>query len=276
VTILFQITKRNKMKTSVRNIIASLFIGTTVFTAAAEEITTGSVVNANSQEVISYTVHHATCANTSNGSIDIEAANGATNFYSWDNGMNAEDISGLAAGTYRLKIETSTGEVLFASFEVTAPAVLEGMITQDNLHTSANLDVFVQGGTAPYTYTWNTGASTEDLVGITTEGVYEVNVTDANGCQLNIGTYVAFEAASIEEENAQFELYPNPNNGNGTITWTNAEVERVNVVNAAGQVVNSIAVENTTSVTFDGLTAGVYVAQVVTADHTQTIKFIVQ
>ncbi|MFM8243957.1 MAG: T9SS type A sorting domain-containing protein, partial [Crocinitomicaceae bacterium] len=74
----------------------------------------------------------------------------------------------------------------------------------------------------------------------------------------------------------QFELYPNPNNGNGTITWTNAEVERVNVVNAAGQVVNSIAVENTTSVTFDGLTAGVYVAQVVTADHTQTIKFIVQ
>jgi hypothetical protein len=50
----------------------------------------------------------------------------------------------------------------------------------------------------------------------------------------------------------------------------------VNVVNAAGQVVNSIAVENTTSVTFDGLTAGVYVAQVVTADHTQTIKFIVQ
>ena len=264
------------MKTSVRNIIASLFIGTTVFTAAAEEITTGSVVNANSQEVLSYTVHHATCANTSNGSIDIEAANGATNFYSWDNGMNAEDISGLAAGTYRLKIETSTGEVLFASFEVTAPAVLGGMITQDNLHTTANLDVFVQGGTAPYTYTWNTGASTEDLVGITTEGVYEVNVTDANGCQLNIGTYVAFEAASIEEENAQFELYPNPNNGNGTITWTKAEVERVNVVNAAGQVVNSIAVENTTSVTFDGLTAGVYVAQVVTADHTQTIKFIVQ
>ena len=264
------------MKTSVRNIIASLFIGTTAFTAAAEEITTGSVVNANSQEVISYTVHHATCANTSNGSIDIEAANGATNFYSWDNGMNAEDISGLAAGTYRLKIETSTGEVMFASFEVTAPAVLEGMITQDNLHTTVNLDVFVQGGTAPYTYTWNTGASTEDLVGITTEGVYEVNVTDANGCQLNIGTYVAFEAASIEEENAQFELYPNPNNGNGTITWTNAEVERVNVVNAAGQVVNSIAVENTTSVTFDGLTAGVYVAQVVTADHTQTIKFIVQ
>jgi hypothetical protein len=99
------------------------------------------------------------------------------------------------------------------------------MITQDNLHTAANLDVLVQGGTAPYNYTWNTGATTEDLVGITEEGIYEVNITDANGCQLNIGTYVAFEAASIEEAApASFELYPNPNNGNGTITWANAAV----------------------------------------------------
>ena len=190
--------------------------------------------------------------------------------------MNVEDISGLSAGVYRVKVETNLGEVIYASFTVEAPAVLEGMITQDNLFTAANLDVFVQGGSAPYTYEWNNGESTEDLVGITTEGVYEVNVTDAYGCQLNIGSYVALETASIVEETASFELYPNPSNGNGTITWNNATVEQINIVNAAGQVVSSIQVENTTSATFDGLTAGVYVAQVVTADHTQTIKFIVQ
>lgn len=264
------------MKTSLRNIITSLFIGTTVFTASAEEFTTGSVVNASNQEVFIYTVQHVTCANTSNGSIDIEATNGGTYIYSWDNGMNVEDISGLSAGVYRVKVETNFGEVIYASFTVEAPAVLEGMITQDNLFTAANLDVFVQGGSAPYTYEWNNGESTEDLVGITTEGVYEVNVTDAYGCQLNIGSYVALETASIVEETASFELYPNPSNGNGTITWDNATVEQINIVNAAGQVVNSIQVENTTSATFDGLTAGVYVAQVVTADHTQTIKFIVQ
>ena len=87
---------------------------------------------------------------------------------------------------------------------------------------------------------------------------------------------MSLETASIVEETASFELYPNPSNGNGTITWNNATVEQINIVNAAGQVVSSIQVENTTSATFDGLTAGVYVAQVVTADHTQTIKFIVQ
>ena len=206
------------MKTSLRNIIASLFIGTTAFNVNAENITTGSLVNTNNQEVITYTVHHTTCANTSNGSIDIEVANGAAYFFSWDNGMNAEDISGLAAGSYRLKIETNEGEILVASFDVEAPAELEGEISQDNL----------------------------------------------------------LSAVSITEETASFQLYPNPSNGNGTITWNNATVEQINIVNAAGQVVNSLHVQNTTSATFDGLTAGIYVAQLVTADTTNTLKFIVQ
>ena len=136
------------MKTSVRNFITSIFIGATAINANAENITTGSVVNTNNQEVITYAVHHTTCANTSNGSIDIDVTNGATYAFSWDNGMNAEDINGLAAGTYRVKIETNEGEILFASFDVETPALLEGMITQDNFVSSTSLDLFVQGGTA--------------------------------------------------------------------------------------------------------------------------------
>jgi len=85
------------MKTSVSNFIASLFIGATAINANAETITTGSVMNTNNQEVITYAVHHPSCANTSNGSIDIDVTNGATYSFSWDNGMNAEDINGLAA-----------------------------------------------------------------------------------------------------------------------------------------------------------------------------------
>ena len=65
------------MKTSVSNFIASLFIGATAINANAETITTGSVMNTNNQEVITYAVHHPSCANTSNGSIDIDVINGA-------------------------------------------------------------------------------------------------------------------------------------------------------------------------------------------------------
>ena len=264
------------MKTTARNIITSLFFGATIFGAQAEEITTGAVVSINNQEVVSYTVHHVSCAGMNNGSIDIEAAAGTNYTFSWDNGMNGEDVSNLTAGTYRVKIENNAGEVIFASFEVTAPEAIQGMISQTDLSTAVNLDLMVEGGVAPYTYNWSNGETNEDVLGITTEGIYEVNVTDANGCELNIGTYVAMEAASIVEEAATFELYPNPNNGSGTITWTNANVEQIKIINQAGQVVSTKNVENATSASFDGLTLGVYVANVKTADNTQSIKFIVQ
>jgi hypothetical protein len=265
------------MKTSVRNLIASLFLGTALFSAQAETITTGALVNTNNQEVVSYTVHHISCAGSTNGSIDIEVANNAVSSFSWDNGSTTEDLTNLSVGNYRVKIETTEGETLWASFEVTAPEALQAMITQTDIYTAVNLDLFVQGGVAPYTYDWSNGGTSEDIMGITTEGIYEVNVTDANGCQLNIGTYIALEAAGITEEmESTFNLYPNPNNGNGTITWNNAEVNQITIVNAAGQVVDNQEIANQTSATFNGLTPGMYVAKVQTAQTTQNIQFVVQ
>ena len=265
------------MKTSVRNLIASLFLGTALFSANAETITTGAVVNTNNQEVVSYTVHHISCAGLNNGSIDIEVANNSVSSFSWDNGSNTEDLTNLSSGNYRVKIETTEGEILFASFEVTAPEAIQGMITQTDLHTAVNLDLFVQGGVAPYAFAWSNGETNEDVLGITAEGIYEVNVTDANGCQLNIGTYVNMESASITEEvESTFNLYPNPNNGNGTITWNNAEVNQITIVNTAGQVVDNQEIANQTSATFNGLTPGMYVAKVQTNQTTQNIQFVVQ
>jgi hypothetical protein len=59
----------------------------------------------------------------------------------------------------------------------------------------------VQGGTSPYTYSWNNSQTTEDLYGITEEDIYEVNITDANGCSLNLGTYVINEQTTSITEN---------------------------------------------------------------------------
>jgi hypothetical protein len=265
------------MKTSVRNLIASLFLGTALFSANAETITTGALVNSNNQEVVSYTVHHVSCAGLNDGSIDLQLANDAVNSVAWNNGSTTEDLTNLSAGIYRAKIQTNNGELLWATFEVTAPEALQAMITQTDLHTAVNLDLFVQGGVAPYAYNWSNGETSEDLIGITTEGAYNVTITDDNGCQVNAASYVATQAASITEEiETTFNLYPNPNNGNGTIIWNNAEVNQITIVNAAGQVVDNQEIANQTSATFNGLTPGMYVAKVQTNQTTQNIQFVVQ
>ena len=264
------------MKTSVRNLIASLFLGTALFSAKAETITTGALVNTNNEEVVSYTVHHISCAGLTDGSIDIEVANNSVSSFSWENGSTTEDLTNLSTGIYRVKIQTTEGEIVWASFEVTAPEALQAMTTQTDLHTAVNLDLFVQGGVAPYAFAWSNGETNEDLMGITTEGAYNVTITDDNGCQVNVASYVATQAAGVEEMESTFNLYPNPNNGTGIITWDNAEVNQITIVNAAGQVVDNQDIANQTSATFNGLTPGMYVAKVQTAQTTQNIQFVVQ
>jgi hypothetical protein len=264
------------MKTSVRNLIASLFLGTALFSAQAETLTTGALVNTNNQEIVSYTVSHISCAGLTDGSIDIEVANNSVSSFSWDNGSTTEDLTNLSTGIYRVKIQTTEGEIVWASFEVTAPEALQAMITQTDLHTAVNLDLFVQGGVAPYAFAWSNGETNEDLMGITTEGAYNVTITDDNGCQVDVASYVATQAVGVEEMASTFNLYPNPNNGNGTITWDNAEVNQITIVNAVGQVVDNQEIANQTSKTFNGLTPGMYVAKVQTAQTTQNIQFVVQ
>ena len=62
------------------------------------------------------------------------------------------------------------------------------------------VDLSVIGGTAPYSYLWSNGATTQDINSLTA-GYYSVLVTDANGCSAIIGDTVlqplAFTSSAI-------------------------------------------------------------------------------
>jgi hypothetical protein len=51
------------------------------------------------------------------------------------------------------------------------------------------IDLTVTGGTAPYTYKWNAGLSTQDIP-VASPGRYTVTVTDAKGCTAMTTVYV--------------------------------------------------------------------------------------
>ncbi|NCA24474.1 MAG: adhesin, partial [Betaproteobacteria bacterium] len=55
------------------------------------------------------------------------------------------------------------------------------------------MDLSVNGGTAPYIYSWNNGAFTQDLNNIGA-GNYVVNITDINGCTSS-GSYTVGQPA---------------------------------------------------------------------------------
>ncbi len=141
------------------------------------------------------------CYGDNTGAISVEVIdNGSgTEFtYLWSNGSTSASITNLVAGIYSVTVTPNNGNSpVTEQFEVLQPSKLEVTInvTQSAKGvdaTGGELQVVVTGGTASYTYQWNdANQSTSDKISNLKPGIYEVIVTDENGCQIS-------ERATIE------------------------------------------------------------------------------
>ncbi|TKB95794.1 Ig-like domain-containing protein, partial [Pedobacter cryophilus] len=130
------------------------------------------------------------CFGESTGNINISVTGGTAPYtYNWSNGLTTEDINNLIAGTYTVNITDANGCAVSKTITITQPtAALSITETQTNVNcfgeAIGNINISVTGGTAPYTYNWNNGSTTEDLTNLTS-GTYTINITDANGCTVS-------------------------------------------------------------------------------------------
>ncbi len=124
-------------------------------------------------------------ANICTGGAVTASASGGTGpyTYDWGGGRTGASQTTLAGGSYNLTVSDSKGcsSVKFVS----VPGVFVVSLRIGQLQCfgdcDAAIDALTTGGTAPFTFRWNTGATTPAIVGIPS-GTYSVTVTDANGC----------------------------------------------------------------------------------------------
>lgn len=134
------------------------------------------------------------CYNNANGYIEIDASGGMPPLsYSIDGGVNYQSnnsFNNLTHGSYHIIVKDANGCTLDLGNEnITQPnAGLSLSMTKQNVlcygDTTGMAIVSVNGGTQPYTYSWNTTpAQTNDTAINLAVGNYSVTVTDSNGCQ---------------------------------------------------------------------------------------------
>ena len=127
------------------------------------------------------------CFGGQDASIQTSTTGGTSPYtYTWNNGVTNSSLDSISAGIYNVLITDNNGCTFNSSYTILQPAAALSSTT--NLiqilcfgDSTGNIDVTTTGGTAPYSYSWNTGASNEDLLNVSV-GTYTVLITDSNNC----------------------------------------------------------------------------------------------
>lgn len=136
---------------------------------------------------LDFTVTEILCFGESTGAIALNASGGVPPYtYLWNTGAMTSSLSNLPAGNYSVTITDDSDCEFLASFTLGQPPALvvdaAGSNVSCDQSTGGTVTTTVSGGTSPYTYLWNTGATTPGLSGVG-PGTYTVTVTDDNGCE---------------------------------------------------------------------------------------------
>lgn len=129
----------------------------------------------------------AVCQGSNTGSASAFVNGGTPPYtYQWSNGGSGQTITGLGPGTYTVTATDWNGCFKIGSTTIgTAPGIYVNVTSTGGdcgSNGNASATAQVNGGSAPYSYQWSNGASSQTIFNLSA-GTYTVTVTDNAGCQ---------------------------------------------------------------------------------------------
>jgi len=172
-----------------------------------------------------------TSANPSNcfdGTATVLAANGTEPYsYLWNTepAQLTSTASGLAPGFYSCLITDAEGCTRNQFVNVPAgPNFIQvsSSVTPSQCGAAnGSINVNVSGGVGPYTYNWSNGQTTEDISNLT-PGAYQLQVTDFQGCEIQVYKYVQNSSPLNVNVSGSFSGC-DPNGGSAAATVTGGQ-----------------------------------------------------
>jgi hypothetical protein len=197
------------------------------------------------------------CAGNSTGSATVIGADGALPYsYKWSSGGDQATEENLETGVYTVTLTDNDGCTTTESITIEEPPLLVATSSSTNLTKVGSNDGIgtcnPDGGTMPYSYEWSNGNTTQSIENLA-PGMYEVTITDANGCQvIESITVEDFDCSpvglTLDTENVACK-----GEATGSIT--------ANISNGASPVMYEWSNGNTTQIATD-LIAGNYIVTI--------------
>ena len=170
------------------NVVAGTYFVEVTDANGCTEVFQANISNFSSTTLTFDLLTHPSCNGLADGSIDITA--GSVNMplsFTWNpGGIVAEDPTGLLAGNYTLQITDAMGCINFYNTALIDPApiaITASSLPSDCGQCNGSISLVTSGGTGAFSTLWNNGLVGNNINGLCS-GVYQAQVTDANGCVL--------------------------------------------------------------------------------------------
>ncbi len=165
-------------------------------------ITTYNItVQSNSSLTLDFTlVQDVSCNGANDGSISVVATGGTSPYSFTLNGgasQSLPDFTGLGAGTYTIEVTDNAGCTAIVDTTIIDPApmilTVVGTVNTTCGQANGELEVSVSGGSTPYSFSIDSGTTTQGSGVFTglSAGTYSVVVIDNGGCMDSIDVIVS-------------------------------------------------------------------------------------